>query len=578
MMTTCPNSIFSPRQIGKPEYLLRMNFYPTAIYFEPDGYVLKRDELLGRQMAGNTFLETVLKDSRKTNQTLMGVTASEKSYNVFSKFAQAVDGSARTEWVEPFDLAKVSASGTLYMPDPNLEWAAGLRLRSGITQFSICGVTHTTATHGVLDYFKNLYTAPIMPWDALICTSQSVKTTVETVLEQQRDYLKWRFGEHQVPDICQLPIIPLGVPTEDFAFSEHKRQKARKNLSLAKESIVILYVGRLSPYTKMNPVAIYQGLERAAQTSQRKITLIECGWSTNEAIDKMMEHAQQSMAPSIDIVRIDGRMIDDRNKCLAAADIFISLSDNIQETFGLTPVEAMAAGLPVVISDWNGYSELISDGVEGFKIDTVMPSKTKTFAHQYEAGTVYARYCASVAQTTAVDYGQLVNRLTTLIQQPSLREEMAKNGRNRAKAVYDWNVVLYQYKELWAHLSDRRVHQLFPNKRTTQMTPENLPSREQPSTLFGSYPTRHLNSSTTLHLGILDDPIKTYRNLKKLEIVDIGKLPMPSESEVENFLQLLKADGKAKLGQIHMDLNITQEQCQRFAGILLKLGIIAISK
>ncbi len=38
-----------------------------------------------------------------------------------------------------------------------------------------------------------------------------------------------------------------------------------------------------------------------------------------------------------------------------AADIFTSLSDNIQETFGLTPIEAMAAGLPSVVTDWDGY-------------------------------------------------------------------------------------------------------------------------------------------------------------------------------------------------------------------------------
>lgn len=33
---------------------------------------------------------------------------------------------------------------------------------------------------------------------------------------------------------------------------------------------------------------------------------------------------------------------------LAAADIFVSPSDNLQETFGLAIIEAMAAGLPVV--------------------------------------------------------------------------------------------------------------------------------------------------------------------------------------------------------------------------------------
>ena len=56
---------------------------------------------------------------------------------------------------------------------------------------------------------------------------------------------------------------------------------------------------------------------------------------------------------------MDGRVPGVSQTAYAAADIFVSLSDNIQETFGLTPVEAMAAGLPVVASDWDGYRETI---------------------------------------------------------------------------------------------------------------------------------------------------------------------------------------------------------------------------
>ena len=48
---------------------------------------------------------------------------------------------------------------------------------------------------------------------------------------------------------------------------------------------------------------------------------------------------------------LDGREPEIRINIWSAADIFISLSDNIQETFGLTPIEAMANGLPAIVSD-----------------------------------------------------------------------------------------------------------------------------------------------------------------------------------------------------------------------------------
>ena len=53
------------------------------------------------------------------------------------------------------------------------------------------------------------------------------------------------------------------------------------------------------------------------------------------------------------------------------SDVFISLSDYCGETFGLTVMEAMACGLPVVISDFAGYKTHITDGVEGYYIQTL---------------------------------------------------------------------------------------------------------------------------------------------------------------------------------------------------------------
>jgi glycosyltransferase involved in cell wall biosynthesis len=35
----------------------------------------------------------------------------------------------------------------------------------------------------------------------------------------------------------------------------------------------------------------------------------------------------------------------------------------------------MANGLPVVVTDWNGYPESVQEGVEGFKIPVTMPSR-----------------------------------------------------------------------------------------------------------------------------------------------------------------------------------------------------------
>ena len=78
-------------------------------------------------------------------------------------------------------------------------------------------------------------------------------------------------------------------------------------------------------------------------------------------------------------------------RCCWAADIFLSLVDNHQETFGLSPVEAMAAGVPVVVSDWDGYRYTVQNGVEGFRIPTLAPSHSSQGAElalQHDHGLI----------------------------------------------------------------------------------------------------------------------------------------------------------------------------------------------
>lgn len=61
------------------------------------------------------------------------------------------------------------------------------------------------------------------------------------------------------------------------------------------------------------------------------------------------------------------------------ASLVLNLSnkDLVVETFGLTALEAMTAGLPVIVPTVGGIAEMVTDGVNGYKIDVQELQKIK---------------------------------------------------------------------------------------------------------------------------------------------------------------------------------------------------------
>ena len=58
----------------------------------------------------------------------------------------------------------------------------------GHEKYSLAGITHTTASQQVMDSFTSILTTPVMPRDALICTTQSVRDPVDKVINNQKEY------------------------------------------------------------------------------------------------------------------------------------------------------------------------------------------------------------------------------------------------------------------------------------------------------------------------------------------------------------------------------------------------------
>jgi glycosyltransferase involved in cell wall biosynthesis len=150
----------------------------------------------------------------------------------------------------------------------------------------------------------------------------------------------------------------------------------------------------------------------------------------------------------------------------SASDVFVSLSDNLQESFGLALVEAMAAGLPVLCTDWDGYRDIVEDGVQGFRIRVEWqvsrrPTDVLTqFRHPYDHTLIH-----QVSRDLKIDNRQLVSKALDLVDSAELRHSMGKRAQQRARSEFSAKAVVVRFEELWAELkriADRDVRH-YPN-------------------------------------------------------------------------------------------------------------------
>lgn len=469
-----------------------------AICFTPDTVVMPGMKLMGRQAAGAGFLRAAV--ANRSDGPLFGFSPGGRDGETFIKLVSDIDPKADARWIPPErTLEAFEGIGTVYWPAPGLVEPARARLRKGPAAYSLCGVTHTTATHRVMDGVCDMLAAPVMPWDALICTSTSVADTVKTWFESEGDYLRWRFGPSASLTLPQLPVIPLGVHAADFDFNAAEKSAARRKLGIGEDEVVALFLGRLIFHGKAHPFPMYVGLERAMRETGKRIVLIQCGRAPLPEIEAALRDGAAEFCPSVRVVFTDGYDAQARRLSWASADFFISMSDNIQETFGLTPIEAMAAGLPALITDWNGYKDTVRDGVDGFRIPTFAPppGEGERFASLYELNAInYDFYCAYTSMTVSVDLEVLAARLKLLVSEKELRRKMGAAGRARARETFDWNVVYRRYQALWAELAEIRRKGVQEDALRLKQAPKNAAARADPYLSFKSYPTARILAST----------------------------------------------------------------------------------
>ena len=245
----------------------------AAIFYTSDGFETSRDDLMGRHAAGESMLRGIAR--WLDVERYYAFAPDQPSFDAFvekmKSFGMKDDRSCTRIGFN--DLPALKEVGCLFQSQPRLDAYAWTRRYFDQRDYSLCGVTHTTASDRVMDAIGAMLTAPLQPWDAVICTSNSVKSMLQHLLAELGDYFRAGLGATDVDAKLMLPVIPLGIECDQFDAADRAGSRARwrDTLGIGEDDLVVLFVGRLSFHAKAHPFPMYRALELVSGRIPQKI-------------------------------------------------------------------------------------------------------------------------------------------------------------------------------------------------------------------------------------------------------------------------------------------------------------------
>ena len=464
----------------------------------------------------------------------------------------------------------------LHLPQPIDAEFGWIRQHRAPHSFALSGVTHTLSLKSVMDRFRELVAGPFEPYDTLFCISKAAVAVVRAATDNYAAYLRERHGGAPVTRI-RLAHVPFGIDTEKFRpATEEERAETRRELGIAADELCVLFVGRLSYYSKVHPFPMYRAAMAAARRLGCKLHLVLAGWADSASILDKFHNGATAIAPGIKTTFVDTRAPETHRRIWRAADVFTSMSDSIQETLGLTILEAQACGLPVLTTDWDGCRESVVPGENGFlvKARIVEGATTDATSRHLMGETNYGEFLGEINQAVAVDAVDASNAFERLFSDAALRKRMGAVARRHVLANYSWSGIIRQYETVWAEQEQvRREHAALARPLSVR-TPVPFPDIDYS---FSTYPSEWLPMGTIVTAA--DDAPTQLPILLRLPLTNyVPKFRIVSEEPLAELLA--GAQRPVSLGEL--DASLTKhsnsiQQRRRTLAWLLKYDLLRVT-
>ena len=236
---------------------------------------------------------------------------------------------------------------------------------------------------------------------------------------QDRADMRRLYGAHR----ARIAMVPCGVDPQ--AFRPGGKAAARRRLGLDDDEFVVLQLGRMVPRKGVDNVI----RAVAAMNPGRRARLLVVGGNSPEPDEALtpeigrLREIARSCGIASQVSFTGQRQRDELRDCYVAADVFVSTP--WYEPFGITPLEAMACGTPVIGAAVGGIAHTVVDGVTGFLVPPHDPAV-------------------------------LAARLALLHEQPFLGNAFGLAGLRRVRSRFTWDIVAAQLAGVYQELAQQR--------------------------------------------------------------------------------------------------------------------------
>lgn len=444
-----------------------------------------RSQINGGYVFYYTALRALLKYSRYDR--FIFVSRREHHRYSFATSKDFTDSGRQVHVVHPLEIHRCINIDTAMLVTTTERLGPMLRLRNMFQQFMpATGFLNATHPTWLGPFLVEMMLSGATANDALICPSDASRKVLKSLMTLLR-----HDQVHNLSVPCadiSTPQIPIGIDCAEFG---QGRDEHRKELGYRNDEVILLYCGRFEMSGKCDLGPLLLVVSRLCRSVKPRIRLVLAGCDRKQVSSLLLRCAADFGCASS--ISIEADPVHARKLALmSAADIFVSPGDGVPESFGITPIEAMASGLPCVVSDWNGYRETVRHGETGFLVPTFW-SDLGPCVEAFEACDIDPT--STLAATTVVDCDLLQHYLSVLIENPDRRRMMGGNAREHATATFDWSVIIPQYDNVFdAQLDLTARQETAPGRQCQQL----VASTQQ---LFNHYPTTMVSNSECVCLS-----------------------------------------------------------------------------